>query len=207
MGFTNPKHREGVTMGRRIRASAALLGAVAVVLGVFSTPASSAPAEEENCITAIDKEEATVECFATFTEAVRVATGGSVTDAPATAAEALRDDAFMRRIGFNLEKTAQPPALLRYPIGIEYDGVNWTGPALLAHAPRPCTNTIADVDYYATDMPWLWDDRVSSFKNANNCWTNHYRLALFRSTNTGYLNDRLVMPAPLNNHTRSIRWS
>ncbi|ONI81432.1 hypothetical protein ALI144C_19035 [Actinosynnema sp. ALI-1.44] len=98
-------------MARTNRVTAAVLGAAAVVLGIFTAPSSGA-ADEDNCTVSVDWEDPTVTCFATFTEAVRVATGGSITDAPATVAEAVRDDALMRRMGVNLEKTATLPVLI-----------------------------------------------------------------------------------------------
>jgi hypothetical protein len=196
-------------MRRTIRNSAGLLGAAAIALGVFTAPASSA-AVEDNCAVFVS-EEPREQCFSTFTEAVRIATGGSVTDAPASAAEAVRDEALMRRMGFNGSKTSIPPVLVLFPLSIEYDAANYGAGAKLFYAAGPCTVSIADVDKQITDMPVFWDDRVSSFKNANGCWTNHYQLALFRGKATGFLNDRPVMPVVtgtnMDNRTRSIRWS
>jgi hypothetical protein len=196
-----------------IRASAVLLGATAVALGAFTAPAMSA-AEEEHCTVLVSEREPTVTCFATFTEAVRVATGGSITDAPASVAEALRDEALMRRMGLTAGKAESLPALTLYPVGIEFAAKNYVetpSTSLTYYDGSPCTGTTADVDKEVKDMPWLWDDRVSSFVNGNNCWTNHYQLALFRGKSTGYLNDRTIMPTvtgtDMDNRTRSIRFS
>lgn len=176
---------------------------------VAAAPAGAADAEAQNCATYVSR--GTTECFATFTEAVRVATAGEVTDAPATAAEAVRDEDLMVRLGAG-DKLARPGTTIPHQllIGLEFDGTSYNGDSKLFYDNEACTGPTSNVDHEVADLG-SWNDRISSFMNFNNCYTKHYSLANFGGLTHDYANDMPVMPSgnglDLNNKSRSIRWS
>jgi hypothetical protein len=72
-----------------------------------------------------------------------------------------------------------------YLIAIFYDRVGYDagGDILLVWAPRPCTTTTSDLDYYLRDLPINgsgWNDKISSFKTFNHCDVALYEHIDFR---------------------------
>lgn len=194
-----------------------LVAFVPAPAGATPTPEDPAPAPAENCVIDVTSGSATPSerCFPTFTEAIRFATDGAITDAPTTAAEGVDDPDLNELLGSS-EKSAdtKEPIAALVVIGIEYGDAYYRGASYTFRRTRNCTGTTTDVDY-SFELPRRWWDRISSFKNYANCHTNHYALSGFRGSETGYLNDRSVMPTidrlrryhNFNDDTRSIRWS
>ena len=114
---------------------------------------------------------AKLHCFATFRAAVSFATGGRVTTAPATPAEAVKDPAFTAAV----ESVTAGSVL----VGIEYADLNFGGASLSMYAGGRC-DASSDADYRFPSMPAGWNDRVSSFRSYSNCAQQ-----LFNSTNFG----------------------
>jgi hypothetical protein len=110
----------------------------------------------------------TPRCFATFPAAVAAATGGRVTDAPASPAAAVRDPAFTAAVQ-DLSTTAA--AVL---VGIEYADVNYGGASLSMTASGRCDYSL-DVDYRFPSLPSGWNDRISSFHSYSNCAQQLFR--------------------------------
>jgi hypothetical protein len=116
-------------------------------------------------------EGAKLHCFATFPAAVAFATGGKVTSAPATPAQAVRDPAFTAAV----EAVTAGSVL----VGIEYADLNFGGGSVSMYAGGRCDDS-ADADYRFASMPAGWNDRISSFRSYSNCAQQ-----LFNSTNFG----------------------
>ncbi|MEU8378404.1 hypothetical protein [Streptosporangium sp. NPDC048865] len=194
-----------------------LIASLPTAAGAAATPGEPAPVPADNCVVDVAggaSGQGTERCFPTFTEAIRFATDGAVTDAPATAAEGVDDPDLDALLGGG-EKSAgteAPPdvAGASLVIGIEYQHRNHGGASYTFRGPRRCTGPTTDIDY-SVNLPRRWWDRISSFRNYANCHTNHYAYTGFLPPATGYLNDRAVMPIVngrnFNDDTRSIRWS
>jgi len=128
-------------------------------------PATALP----HCVLAAGEQQAP-RCFATFPAAIAAATGGWVTGAPASPADALRDPAFAAAV----EST--PTTLASVLVGIEYADINYGGSTLSMTASGRCDYSL-DVDYRFPSLPSGWNDRISSFRSYSNCAQQ-----LFKST-------------------------
>ena len=119
-----------------------------------------------HCVVAAGERQAP-RCFATFPAAILAATGGRVTDAPASAAVAVRDPAFTAAL-------EAPTTLAAVVVGIEYADINYGGATLSMTAPGRCDYSM-DVDYRFASMPYGWNDRISSFRSYSNCAQQLFR--------------------------------
>ncbi|WP_436758984.1 hypothetical protein [Streptosporangium sp. V21-05] len=194
-----------------------LIASAPAPAGAVATSRGPAPGPVNNCVVDVTggaNKLGTERCFSTFTEAIRFAADGAITNAPATAVEGVDDPALDALLGSSEKSSgaeaapAANGALL--VIGIEYQHINYGGASYAFRGPRRCTGPTTDSDY-SLNLPRSWWDRISSSKNHANCYTNHYAYAGFISPSTGYLNDRAVMPVlsgrNFNDDARSIRWS
>ncbi len=107
-------------------------------------------------------------CFADFPSAVAHATGGRVTDAPASPAAAARDASFTAAL------EAAPVAAAAAVVGIEYANLNYGGSSLTLTAARGCDNSL-DVDWRFPSLSASWNDRISSFRSYSNCAQQLFR--------------------------------
>ena len=147
--------------------------ATAVVTGTAAESATAAappPAARPHCALAAGAGQP-LRCFATFREAVALATGGRVTTAPASPAAAAQDPAFTAAI------EAPATTYASYLLGYEYSDLNWTGGSLALYGSGRC-DASSDADFRFPSMPSGWNDRISSFRSYNNCAQQ-----LFRGTN------------------------
>jgi hypothetical protein len=186
--------------------------------------ASAGHTPGENCVVQLSKESSTpagIKCFGSFTEAVRFATGGTISNAPANAADAVKSPSFTAALAASGQKGAGSRQHPRAPrsaaatgiiIGIEYDLANYGsgGSSLTFFGSAPCTVTTGDIDYQV-DLPTTWWDRISSFQTFNVCWAKHYYLQGYGGTSTPYQPSQQTMPIVnginFDNNARSIRWS
>ncbi|MGJ6960497.1 hypothetical protein ACSDR0_01195 [Streptosporangium sp. G11] len=194
-----------------------LIVSVPAPVGATSALRETTPSPADNCVVDVvagATKASTERCFSTFTEAIRFATDGAITNAPPTAIEGVDDPALNALLG-STEKSDDPqestaPAGALIVIGIEYEHANYGGASYTFRGSRRCTTPTTDIDY-SLNLPRHWWDRISSFRNYNNCFTNHYAFSGFVPPSTGYLNDRAVMPIiggrNFNDDARSIRWS
>jgi len=127
-------------------------------------------------------ETAAVRCFATATEAISFASGGTVAKAPSDFRDAVRDPKLTEQIN-----NAKAPAVL---IGVEYYLENYGTPALYYYGSHSCTTTISDVDYYSAPLPTVsginWNNNIRSFAAYNNCWQRLYDYPNCTGTYYGY---------------------
>ena len=188
-----PRARSAVRAGGAVRAGAVLVAAAAGLL-LTTGPATAAPGagpgpaaaparptgDTSEAATAGPRapglphctlaagDDQPLHCFATFREAVAFATGGRVTTAPASPADAADDPAFTAAV--------EAPAALdaSYLLGYEWADLNWTGASLAMYGSGRCDNS-SDVDFRFPSMPSGWNDRISSFKSYNNCAQQLFR--------------------------------
>jgi hypothetical protein len=138
-------------------------------------PATSTP----HCTQAAGAGQA-LHCFATFRAAIADATGGRITDAPASATTAALDPKFSAEVDSVNAAAARSAAIAPAAVsllGIEYADANFTGATLTRTGAGSCDNS-ADVDFRVPSMPAGWNDRITSFKSFSNCAQQ-----LFRSIN------------------------
>jgi hypothetical protein len=158
-----------------------------------------------------------LQCYATFTEAIRTATHGAITDAAGTAAAAMNNASFRAKInGSNL---APSPLAAATVVGIEYEALNFSTSSwsFTFNGPVACTGPIDDIDY-SVDLPSPAWDQISSFQtlfSGTICLADHYYLQNFGLPRTGFFASSSPVPTmnigggPFNgdNNTRSITWS
>lgn len=213
---------------KTMRALGVTAGVVLFATG-FVTPAHAADKPGSgsvsgwsgHCVVMLAKgsSNATPQCFTTFTQAIAVATGGVVTDAPASPSASTNDSTTAKIVAANQAKrtgsvTTQtgPPA--PYTYGTEYQDANYGGWTMTFAGPAACTGSFADTDYSVNLPAPIWD-QISSFKTYNVCWANHYYLQNFGAPSTGYYPSQATMPPmnvgggpyPGNDNTRSISWT
>ena len=190
----HPGHRTDRVHRRRTRAlPALLLAALALVpAAVLAGPAAAAPAgraaggaaTQEGATSAARTPSATAphcvlaagagqtaRCFATFPAAIAAATGGRVTDAPASYATAADDPAFAAE----LQEAVTAGSVL---VGIEYANLNFGGATLSMTASGNCDASL-DADYRFPSLPSGWNDRISSFRSYSNCAQQLFRNTSF----------------------------
>ncbi len=126
-------------------------------------PSTAAP----HCVLAAGERQ-TPRCYATFPAAIAAATGGRVTDAPASAAAAVRDPAFAAAL------ESVPTTFASVVVGIEYANLNYGGATLSMTASGRCDYSL-DVDYRFPSLPSGWNDRISSFRSYSNCAQQLFR--------------------------------
>lgn len=207
--------------GHGLRLLVAGLGAVLPVLAFFPAPAGASPATgspsaaPQHCAVEVTKgssEPSKVKCFATLTEAIKFATRGAITNAPASVAGGANAAALDALLGGGHKTTGTAKAAAVSTIfGIEYDDANYgPGASLTFYGTVACTGPTTDVDYQIS-LPTNWYDRISSYQTFNNCYANHYYLQNYGGQATGYSGGLAVMPTVgginFNNNARSIRWS
>ena len=215
-----------------LRTTAAALGVAMLGAGMLASPASAKPggagtpfaatSSNKNCVVTLkagaNPAPATT-CFATFTQAIRQATGGAVTDARATADAAMKDPSFLEKVNAAARATSGAAAFQAAVVGVEFEAINhnpnpWS---FTFSGPAVCTGPTNDIDYSVNLPAPIWD-QISSFQAffpATLCLADHYFLQNFGLPRTGFAGSRTTMPpmnvggGPVNgdNNTRSITWS
>lgn len=101
------------------------------------------------------------------------------------------------------------PAQAQTGVGLDFDGLNGTGPAILFSHPATgfvCTLSTADAELGAATMPLGWDNRFSSYLTGAGCWAVHFDGANFTGVFVGPLPGGFNL-GPLDNLTSSIIWT
>ena len=162
------------------------------------TPGSAGPAG--NCVLRLDRTgtAGAPVCFDSFQAAIAFATGGVVTDAPASAGSAATDPAFAARLA-----TAGPAASA--VLGLEYADINFGGGSLTLSAPAGCDNS-SDVDWQFASLPASWNDRISSFRSFSNCIQRLYRDVNFGVALTPATTSMSWVGSAANDRASSIRF-
>lgn len=144
-------------------ASVALLIGVGVATFAGTASAGTSPtvSPAQHCILNISTKEQ--KCFSTFGAALSYGTGGTVTGAPDSARDAVRDATLMER----LDNPA--PGALAVTISINWDASNWEGASFSIFADHECTTSTGNIDWEVGDLATAWNDRINSFVTRNQC--------------------------------------
>lgn len=150
-------------------------------------------------------------CFGSFTEALAVATGGQITDAPADAKAALADPGLRARI--NGLAAAAPPGgagvirpLTTVVVGVEYRDDNFQGPTLMYTAATGCDGDLTTNDFLVAAIPDPWNDQISSFQAFSNCQEQLYEAANFGGAQTPLAASLSSVGPAMNDRASSIKW-
>ncbi|WP_216209871.1 hypothetical protein [Amycolatopsis aidingensis] len=188
-----------------------IFAAVATLLAGMTAAAPAAQASEAetrplpHCTMYISA--GTVDCYATFHEAIANATGGKVTDAP-SAASAMHDEVFAQRLNSLTEPDGSPKTgVARVVTSIEFQHPRYQGATFTWYQSRGCDNDTG-VEYSVRNIKdhnsW-WNDRISSFRGYSKCQVNHYEHTGFRGARTGYRSEMSTMGV-MEDETSSLRW-
>jgi hypothetical protein len=178
-------------------AAPAVVPGAAVAEGATAAPRPTAGGP--HCALAAG-EGAVLRCFGTFPAAVAYATGGRVTGAPASPADAVRDPAFTAAV----EAAATTAATVL--VGIEYADLNYGGASLSMYAPGRCDDS-ADVDYRFASLPAGWNDRISSFRSYSNCAQQLFNSTNFGTALTGIVGSSSYVGATANDKASSVTFN
>lgn len=207
-------------LARRAGTMAAVAGLAAASLALATPPALGSPAlgspalgspGKTNCVADLTGR-APVSCFATLTEAMALATGGRLTNAPRTGAKALADRGFAASVDGANAGSARAVAASDIVISIEYDlrDHDETGGTLIWRGDKECSTRTTDVDYeissYSVSAP-AWVNRITSYQAFGNCWTKHFENANFGGASVGFHGSRTYIGAAMDNRTSSEQWS
>ena len=134
------------------------------------------------------------------------ATGGRVTDAPLTGAEAIRDPKFKADLGIdyvlvNHENDTNGCCTI---LSIEYELSNFSGNTLTFRASSGCDNN-SDVDWQVSDVGDHWNDDFSSYVTLNQCGVKHFENINFGGAATQWDTGDCCMGV-MNNATSSLKW-
>lgn len=187
--------------------------------------AASAPVRGHHCIT--DLPSGATQCVGTFREAMSLATGGIITDAPEQGGKVLSSPAWVARMeqaGQQLQRRYELEQVfagasrgtsagfrMGTPIGtgitlsIEFDlpDLDASGETQFFRGANGC-DTLADVDYQlATLVGTGWDNRTSSYQGYNHCSTWHWSSANFSGVVCyGFFEEHMAC----DNATTSLQW-
>jgi len=230
--------RSTVQVGMAAHRTTWLVGALlAVVAGCAAEPAAGtgpdqAAAPEEpaagssarasrHCVMAPSGE---TTCFGTFTEAIAVATGGEITDAPADPA-LVDQPSFAARINAIAERVASQPQdptasgiapRTNVVIGIVYMDSNFGGDTWVFIQPHGCDFNLSTIDFSVANLntsPYDCcggiNDEIGSFQSFSGCQTVLYEDWMFMgsATNGGVpIVDMSFVGGAMDDRASSIRW-
>jgi len=198
-------------------------GVLAALLLVPATVQASGGTRGGNCVSMLARGQAVPvrqACFDSFASAIRFATGGRVTNAPATAAAAVADPAFVAELGASKSTSGsgvQPQQAV--VIAVDFVDQNFGGASHTSVGlDGPCTTPTSDIDYQEPNvgLHWtappgqistFWNDRITSFQAAGNCFSDHFVDQNFLGDHTTWRNTTANIGPEFNDKTTSIRWS
>jgi hypothetical protein len=196
------------------------IGALVVGSALVAAPAHAAE-KPRHCVVDVTGTRP-MACYGSFREAIRQATGGRVTDAPESAAAAVRDDAFEAKVnaaGAESERAAVAAGSGRNATGtrasvqadviisIEYMEEDFGGADQIWVANKGCPDdNLNDVDHEAATIGWAVN-QITSFKGFSNCWVKHFENPSFGGASVGYHKSRAYIGDAMNDRTSSLRWS
>lgn len=189
--------------------------AVAAMSPLFAfVPPSVAAAEGRHCVTRL--ETGYTACFATFTEAVSVATGGLIDDAPDDASIAFTSSSFKARVEKAGESLAARPAnanargagtLAAVTLSFEYDRPYYdtAGGSWQITAGSGCDSDPGYEHGYPSLIGTGWNNIISSFIGYGACQVEHWTSENYvGDVNYGSYDD--VFPAVVDNQTSSLHF-
>ncbi|MFJ4920403.1 hypothetical protein [Streptomyces sp. NPDC088725] len=165
--------RTARTSGLATAAAALLVTGVVVAPSAGAadhSPADAGSTGTRHCV--VDSRTGEQSCFATFPEAIEAASGGAVTDAPASSRSAAEgtsaaDTGFRTEMKeFNSDaRTLEAGEVIQ---GTFFDETQFGGSSLTITGAAPCVKD--GWIEYQYDFPDEWKNRVSSVQPWANCW-------------------------------------
>lgn len=155
-----------------------------------------------------------MECFKTFREAVYVATGGRIKDAPNDASEVAKNGAFRARLFASPKQqsgnvssqsvccndTSGSGAVL----SVEYEDAYYRGNTLTYRGGSGCDYD-SGYEWGSSYVGSRWNDEISSYVGANRCQVRHYQHSNYGGDYT-YISGADDYMGVFNDETSSIRW-
>jgi len=154
-------------------------------------------ARTEHCVQ--DLSDGIQRCFATFTEAIAVATDGAVTDAPEQAAEAMADPTFARRI-----EAADAVGAASSVLGISWEHINYGGSSVSWTASYGCDDYL-DVDWQVGNVGSTWNDRISSAQSFSHCQSKYWENQYYTGSSTSWFTNASLF-GTMNDKATSIQF-
>ena len=163
------------------------------------------PRGGRSCVSAISSRQ--IRCYDTYREAIAVATGGRVVDAPLRASDAVGNIALEAAIDSAgaavQQKTTATTLESTVPLVTEYADPDFGGNSLTLYGTAACTDNgksnILDV------MPDGWDNIVSSYRTFNGCQARHFAEQGRRGKSTSWqVGGQPYIGDDLNDQTRSV---
>jgi len=200
-----------------VATSSLLLGALwsAAPAAATDRPGTRTAVEGRYCVVDLSPDAARApeenrRCHSTFTDAIADATGGRVTDAPATT-ELARDDA---DLDLRIDQAAEPdtvtdgspfaaaPARSPYVLSIEYSARDYGGDAHIFTATAGCNPGGWQNEYVGN----LANDVISSFRTFSGCKVRHFEHRDFEGASLDYQESQAYIGDAMNDQTSSLRW-
>ncbi|MEI5102773.1 peptidase inhibitor family I36 protein [Streptomyces sp. PmtG] len=189
-----------------VRRAAIIVASLSMALaGTTTATAQATPKAKAGSHCAADLATDKTTCYDSFREVIAAATGGRVTDAPATPQQAAKDKKFLAK----LNAPASSPARARSAAAqsnmvgaILYEDWNYGGGSLTLRIPSACEDNGGwDWGYNTLDD---WNDRASSLIPANNCWVSLYSDIHFNGTEQGYRGSAPYVGDAMNDRASSV---
>lgn len=165
-------------MNDRLAKAGLCAGILALILtsAVHAGPRGVAP-KVKHCVASLepispenpDPGMTSLNCYASFPEAIYAATEGSVL---LSENASMKDQLQTLRREMDARRKATTPTGGSYVISIDYRNANFISPTLIFAGPYPCSPSVA---YQQSYMPGVWNDDTSSSEGFSECYTNiHY---------------------------------
>jgi hypothetical protein len=202
----------------RLSATIMLLAATATAIPALWVTSGATLAQSEgtskasrHCVKSISNVNKQVECFDSFTAAMSAATDGRITDAPADAGAAMKDQRFLEKLrptGATETETIQPAGEER-PIAILFSDADMEGSTLTYTAdtrgcPRPHDAT--DINFADPYVGNAWNDQAESIATFNSCRAKLWEHRDFTGASIDFAFDRTDFGI-LADKVSSIQWS
>ncbi|WP_165975636.1 hypothetical protein, partial [Actinomadura rubrisoli] len=148
-----------------------------------------------------------VRCHHTFTEVIAYATGGRIADAPHSAAAAMADAEFHRRLNaLPHAKSRSAGQKAGVVLSVEFEHDQYNGRSTTFFADHGCDGD-ADVDSVLPAITRWWIDTIISFQTYVECQANHFEHSNYGGARTGPLDSTRNIGPTMNDRTSSIQWS
>jgi hypothetical protein len=190
----------------KIKTSIIALTVAFTACGLDATDGQVDPPARSSCVTDVSTHETT--CFDTFTAAIAMATDGRITDAPDDPRAYATDAALRARIDGVASGGGAQPAVSAV-LGVIYKDANFGGdPAVYrgSHACSPVFNAAPEYEFAV--MPAGFNDEVSSFTTANNCFMVLYAEGgcTGRTTDVNHAREEAYVGDAMNDKASCVRF-
>ncbi|WP_369382984.1 peptidase inhibitor family I36 protein [Streptomyces sp. cg36] len=188
------------------RRTAIIVASLSMALAGTAATAQATPKAKAGSHCTADLSTHKTRCYDSFREVIAAATGGRVTDAPATPQQAAKDKKFLAELNAPANSAAQTrTALAQNTVvgGILYEDWNYGGSSLTLTIPSACKDDGQwDWGYNNLDD---WNDRVSSVIPAGNCYVALYSDIYYNGTQQQYNTSTPYVGDAMNDRASSVK--